>query len=120
DFFGYFEVENYLRYNGYKFARNFDANSFLYIIKAMDIFDISYGYGSFEEAVGKIRCKTLFITFTSDFLFPNYQTEEIVDILSTLEREVTWENIESDYGHDAFLLEFDAQSDLIRNFLRNL
>jgi len=120
DFFGYFEVENYLRYNGYKFARNFDANSFLYIIKAMDIFDISYGYGSFEEAVGKIRCKTLFITFTSDFLFPNYQTAEVVDILNTLGRDVTWENIESDYGHDAFLLEFDTQSNLIQNFLQKL
>ncbi|MCX8083695.1 MAG: homoserine O-acetyltransferase [Calditerrivibrio sp.] len=117
DFMGYFEVENYLRYNGYKFTERFDANSYLYIIKAMDIFDLSYGYGSFEEAVSRITCKSLFITFTSDFLFPTYQTEEIVNILKKLNRDVKWINIESDYGHDAFLLEFDVQGSTIANFL---
>ncbi|MGB9732013.1 MULTISPECIES: homoserine O-acetyltransferase MetX [Calditerrivibrio] len=117
DFMGYFEVENYLRYNGYKFTERFDANSYLYIIKAMDIFDLSYGYGSFEEAVSRISCKSLFITFTSDFLFPNYQTEEIVSILKKLNRDVKWVNIESDYGHDAFLLEFDIQGSSVANFL---
>jgi homoserine O-acetyltransferase len=120
DFNGYFEVENYLRYNGYKFTERFDANSYLYIIKAMDIFDLSYGYGSFEEAVSKIMAKSLFITFTSDFLFPNYQTEEIVTILKKYKRDVTWVNIESDYGHDAFLLEFDVQTEEIKNFLENV
>ncbi|MEF3255342.1 MAG: alpha/beta fold hydrolase, partial [Deferribacterales bacterium] len=117
DFFGYFEVENYLRYNGYKFTERFDPNSYLYIIKAMDIFDLSYGYGSFEEAISRITAKSLFITFTSDFLFPTYQTEEIINILKKYERSVKWLNIESDYGHDAFLLEFDVQGSAIKNFL---
>ncbi len=120
DFMGYFEVENYLRYNGYKFTERFDANSYLYIIKAMDIFDLSYGYGSFEEAVSRITCKSLFITFTSDFLFPTYQTEEIVSILKKLGRDVKWVNIESDYGHDAFLLEFDVQGSSVANFLEDV
>lgn len=120
DFFGYFEVENYLRYNGSKFADYFDANSYLYIIKAMDIFDLSYGYGSFEEAVKRITCPSLFITFTSDFLFPTYQTEEIVNILKNFNKNVTWENIESDYGHDAFLLEYGEQSKIIKRFLDNI
>lgn len=120
DFHGYFEVENYLRYNGYKFTERFDANSYLYIIKAMDIFDLSYGFGSYEEAVSKIKAKSLFITFTSDFLFPTYQTEEIVNILKRYKRDVDWVNIESDYGHDAFLLEFDVQTEAIKNFLENI
>ncbi|MDY6820838.1 MAG: homoserine O-acetyltransferase [Deferribacterota bacterium] len=119
DFFGYFEVENYLRYNGYKFVNYFDANSYLYIIKAMDIFDLSYGYGSFEEAVKRITSKALFITFTSDFLFPTYQTAEIVDILKRYNTNVYWENIVSNYGHDAFLLEFDDQTNIIKKFLDN-
>jgi len=113
-------VENYLRYNGYKFTERFDANSYLYIIKAMDIFDLSYGYGSFEEAVSRITAKSLFVTFTSDILFPNYQTEEIVDILKKLNRDTKWLNIESDYGHDAFLLEFDIQGQAISSFLEEV
>ncbi|MGA1862154.1 homoserine O-acetyltransferase [Deferribacter thermophilus] len=117
DFFGYFEVENYLRYNGYKFTERFDANSYLYIIKAMDIFDLSYGYGSFEEAINRIVADTLFITFTSDFLFPTYQTEEIVQIMKKNGKNPEWVNIESDYGHDAFLLEFDTQTACIKDFL---
>lgn len=120
DFHGYFEVENYLRYNGYKFTERFDANSYLYIIKAMDIFDLSYGFGSYEEAVSKIKAKSLFITFTSDFLFPTYQTEEIVNILKRYKRDVEWVNIESDYGHDAFLLEFDVQTESIKTFLEHI
>lgn len=120
DFNGYFEVENYLRYNGYKFTERFDPNSYLYIIRAMDIFDIAYGFGSFEEAVTKINAPSLFITFTSDFLFPNYQTEEMVNILKKNGKEVRWVNIESDYGHDAFLLEFETQTSEIKSFLRNL
>jgi homoserine O-acetyltransferase len=117
DFFGYFEVENYLRHNGFKFADFFDANTYLYIIKAMDIFDLSYGYGTFEETIKRINTPSLFITFTSDFLFPAYQTEEMVNILKKCNKAVRWVNINSDYGHDAFLLEFDEQSKVISAFL---
>lgn len=120
NFFGSFEVENYLKYNGYKFSENFDANSYLYIIKAMDIFDLSYGYGSFEEAVKRINASALFITFTSDFLFPAYQTEEIVNIMKKYENRCKWVNIESEYGHDSFLLEVDQQSEAIKSFLSEI
>ena len=120
NFKGYFEVENYLKYNGYKFTEQFDANSYLYIIKAMDIFDLSYGYGSYEEALSKITADTLFITFTSDFLFPVYQTEEMVNIMKKYGKNPKWINIESDYGHDAFLLEFDEQTKAIKDFLNKL
>lgn len=120
DFRGFFEVENYLRYNGYKFTEHFDANSYLYIIKAMDIFDLSYGYGSYEEALNKITAQTLFITFTSDLLFPVYQTEEMVNIMKKQGKSPEWVNIESDYGHDAFLLEYEEQTQAITKFLAQI
>ncbi|MCD8553409.1 homoserine O-acetyltransferase [Seleniivibrio sp.] len=120
DFKGMFEVENYLRYNGYKFTETFDANTYLYVLKTMDIFDLSYGRGNLEEALSLIKAKSLFMTFTSDFLFPSYQTEEIVGILKGQGKDTSWENITSDYGHDAFLLEFEVQTQLINDFLKRV
>ena len=120
DFNGFFEVENYLHYNGYKFTERFDANSYLYLLKAMDIFDLTYEYSSFEEAVSRIKAKTLFITFSSDFLFPAYQTEEIAELMKRSGNTPQWVQIESDYGHDAFLLEFDDQTKAIKKFLTEL
>lgn len=117
DFNSVYEVENYLRYNGYKFTERFDANSYLYILKAMDIFDLSYGFGSYEEALKRLSAKTLLIDFTSDFLFPPYQTDEIVDIMTKCGNPPERATIKSDYGHDAFLLEFDEQSDVVSAFL---
>lgn len=120
DFRGMFEVENYLRYNGYKFTETFDANTYLYVLKAMDIFDLSYGRGNMEEALGVFEAKSLFLTFTSDFLFPPYQTEELVNILKAQGKIAEWHNIQSDYGHDAFLLEFETQTELIKEFFERV
>jgi homoserine O-acetyltransferase len=117
DFGGFFEVENYLRYNGYKFTERFDANTYLYLLKAMDIFDLTYGYNSYEEAIGRITAKTMFITFTTDFLFPPYLTEELVEIMTKAGNTPTWHTLESDFGHDAFLIEFDGQTKAIREFI---
>ena len=116
DFGGFFEVENYLRYNGYKFTERFDANSYLYLLKAMDIFDLTYGYSSYEEAVSRIKADTLFITFDSDFLFPVYQTEELIGIMTKASNKPQWAQLHSDFGHDAFLIEFDAQTETIQKF----
>ena len=118
DFNSVYEVENYLRYNGYKFTERFDANSYLYILKAMDIFDLSYGFGSYEEALKSLTAKTLFIDFTTDFLFPPYQTDEIVNIMEKYGNEPERVTIDSDYGHDAFLIEFEEQTAVISAFLR--
>ncbi len=120
DFTGMFEVENYLRYNGYKFTETFDANTYLYVLKAMDIFDLSYGRGNIDDALSAVSAKSLFLTFTSDFLFPPYQTEELVGILKKQGKETEWHNIQSDYGHDAFLLEFETQTGLIIDFLKRV
>jgi len=120
DFKGMFEVENYLRYNGYKFTEYYDANTYLYVLKAMDIFDLSYGHNNLEDALRLITSKSLFMSFTSDFLFPPYQTEQIVNILKKQGKDTEWHNIESDYGHDAFLLEFDEQTRLIKEFFERV
>jgi homoserine O-acetyltransferase len=118
DFGGFFEVENYLRYNGYKFTEFFDPNTYLYILKAMDIFDLSYGRVSLKDALHLISADTLFISFSSDFLFPSYLTKEMHDIMTSQKKNVWWYDIESGYGHDAFLLEFDEQDKIIRDFLK--
>ena len=117
DFASSYEVENYLRYNGYKFTERFDANSYLYILKAMDIFDLSYGYGSYEEALKKIHANTLLIDFTSDFLFPSYQMDEMVDIMKKYNNTPLRVTIDSDSGHDAFLLEFEDLSAIVLSFI---
>ncbi|PLX70612.1 MAG: homoserine O-acetyltransferase [Denitrovibrio sp.] len=120
DFQGFFEVENYLRYNGYKFTEFYDANTYLYVLKAMDIFDLSYGRNSLKDALRLVTAQSLFITFTSDFLFPPYQTEEIVNLMKEIGQNPQWENIQSDYGHDAFLLEFEVQTGIVRDFLEKV
>lgn len=120
DFNSVYEVENYLHYNGYKFTERFDANSYLYLLKAMDIFDLSYGFGSYEEALKMLTAKTLLIDYTTDFLFPPYQTDEIVDIMTKCGNEPERVTIESDFGHDAFLLESKEQSEVISAFLQKI
>jgi len=83
----------------------------------MDIFDLAYGRNSLKDALRLITADALFITFTSDFLFPPYQTEELVNLMKEIGKEAQWENITSDYGHDAFLLEFEAQTGIVKDFL---
>jgi len=110
-----FEVEGYLRYRGDTFVQRFDANSYLYITKAMDYFDVS---GDKLLPLGKkIDTRFLVISFTSDWLYPPYQSKEIVQYLSARQVDVTYCEIESSYGHDAFLVEIDDQSKLIKHFL---
>ena len=110
-----FEVEGYLRYRGDSFVKRFDANSYLYITKAMDYFDVS---GDILIAPGKnIDTKFLVISFKSDWLYPSYQSRQIVDLLRLRSIDVTYCDIASTYGHDAFLLEFDQESRLIKHFL---
>ncbi|WP_298433290.1 homoserine O-acetyltransferase [Geobacter sp.] len=117
DFFGQFEVERYLTYNGYNFVDRFDTNSFLYLAKALDLYDVSWGYESLEEAFARVRAPLQFFAFTSDWLYPPYQTEEMANILKKLGKPVEYHLIESTYGHDAFLLEHETFAPLVREFL---
>jgi homoserine O-acetyltransferase len=117
DFSVDFEVESYLRYRGSQFVDRFDANSYLYITKAMDYFDLSTGYLSLGAALERARARFLVISFTSDWLYPSYQSIEIVSALRSRNRDVAYCELSSNYGHDAFLVDVAEQTDLVRGFL---
>jgi homoserine O-acetyltransferase len=114
-----FEVESYLRYRGAQFVDRFDANSYLYITKALDYFDLSNGRGSLAEVLGGVKARFLAISFTSDWLYPSYQSQEIVKALRSRNRDVTYCELSSNYGHDAFLVDIGEQTEILRNFLAN-
>lgn len=120
--FGYgfdvdFEVESYLRYRGSEFVNRFDANSYLYITKAMDYFDLMNGHKSLAVAFESVTARFLVISFTSDWLYPSYQSQEIVRALRSRNVDVAYCELPSNYGHDAFLVDVAEQTDLIRGFL---
>ncbi|MBW2484370.1 MAG: homoserine O-acetyltransferase [Deltaproteobacteria bacterium] len=114
-----FQVESYLRYQGQKFVDRFDANSFLYITKAADYFDLrrQHGNGSEVEAFAKARAKFLVISFTSDWLYPTYQSRDTVKAMKKNDLDVSFCEIEAEWGHDAFLLPNERLSALIKGFL---
>jgi homoserine O-acetyltransferase len=114
-----FQVESYLRHQGQKFVERFDANSFLYITKAADYFDLGreHGNGSDVEAFSKTRAKFLVISFTSDWLYPTYQSREIVKALKKNGLDVSFCEIEARWGHDAFLLPNERMNSVIKGFL---
>jgi homoserine O-acetyltransferase/O-succinyltransferase len=110
-----FEVEGYLRYRGDSFVKRFDANSYLYLTKAMDYLDLS---GEKLLPSGKkISTRFLIIAFESDWLYPASQSEDIVRLLKNRSVDATYCKIFSTYGHDAFLLEFKEETKLITHFL---
>lgn len=117
DFFGQFDVERYLNYNGNNFVDRFDANSFLYLAKALDLYDISLGYESMAEAFSQVVAPIQFFAFTSDWLYPPYQTEEMVNCMRELGKEAEYHLIPSAYGHDAFLLEHQNFAPMVSDFL---
>lgn len=115
DFAADFEVENYLRYRGDKFVKRFDANSYLYITKAMDYFDLSEGR---LVPLGKeIDTRFLVISFKSDWLYPPSQSQDLVRQLKRRYVDTTYCELPSTYGHDAFLVDIEEQQELVRFFL---
>ena len=117
DFSVDFEVESYLRYRGSQFVNRFDANSYLYITKAMDYFDLSAGYPSLAAAFERTQTRFLVLSFTSDWLYPTYQSLETVSALRSCNIDAAFCELTSSYGHDAFLLETAEQTDMIAGFL---
>jgi homoserine O-acetyltransferase len=114
-----FEVEGYLQYRGRSFVDRFDANSYLYITKAIDLFDASGGKNLGETLKGSTT-KVLVIAFKSDWLYPAYQSQEIVRACKRAGLDATYCEIDSSYGHDAFLLEADEETHLIHHFLERV
>ena len=113
-----FEVENYLHYRGESFVDRFDANSFLYISRALNYFDVSGD--KLTMGLSGRKVKFLIISFESDWLYPARQSEEIVRHLMSRNIDTSYCRIPSTYGHDAFLLEIDEESKLIKNFLERV
>ncbi len=120
DFFGQFEVERYLAYNGATFVDRFDTNAFLYLAKALDLYDVAWNFDSREDALSNLQCPSLWFAFTSDWLYPPYQTEEVVEILRRLGKPVEYHLIDSDYGHDSFLVEPEKFTHFVVEFLERI
>jgi homoserine O-acetyltransferase len=120
DFSSEFTVETYLDYQGEQFVSRFDANSYLYITKAIDYFDLAAPHGGLDNAMAKTQSKVMVLSYSSDWLYPPYQSQEVVYALTRQKKDVTYCNIKSDYGHDAFLLEVEAMRKLIGGFLKNV
>ena len=114
-----FAIESYLRYQGDSFTRRFDANSYLYLSRALSYFDLarSYGDGSLHLAMAGVRSRFLMLSFSSDWLYPPTDSADLAQALRSNGVEVQDHVIESTYGHDAFLLEEAAQTAYIRPFL---
>lgn len=112
-----FTVESYLDYQGQKFVNRFDANSYLYITKALDYFDLSEQYGSLPAALEHTRCNFLVVSFSSDWLYPASYSAEMVETLRDLKREVVHHQVQASFGHDSFLVEVDLMTRLVGEYL---
>ena len=113
-----FQIESYLRYQGSVFVDRFDANSYLYITRAMDYFDLLKQFnGNLSKAFEKSKTKFFVISFTSDWLYPTSENREIVIALNAIGKNVGFAEITSDKGHDSFLLDIPDFLNAVKNFL---
>ena len=113
-----FQIESYLRYQGSVFVDRFDANSYLYITRAMDYFDLTKQFnGNLSKAFEKSNTKFFIISFTSDWLYPTAENREIVIALNSIGKNVGFVEIKSDKGHDSFLLDVPDFLSSVKNFL---
>ena len=125
-----FEVERYLDYQGVSFVRRFDANSYLYITRAIDKFDLMSSLGAVRQPGATVQRgarinhlrgkKGLVVSFSSDWLYPSSQSQEIVQLFSGLGVKVSYVEIETAHGHDAFLTDVGRLSEIVRGFLSSL
>jgi len=119
ELFGRYEVERYMEYNTTNFSKHFDPLSYLYIVKAINTFNLSRGYDSLFDALQRIKAKLHLFSFTSDFLFFPEEMEVIHDMMQHNQQNCTYHAIQSNYGHDAFLVEIHKFEHLIRGILEN-
>jgi homoserine O-acetyltransferase len=114
-----FEIESYLRHQADSFVKRFDANTYLYMSRALSYFDLAreHGDGSLQAAVRDVSARTLLIAFSSDWLYPPACSEELAEALRAHGKDVELHVIDAPYGHDCFLLEEARQTPMIRQFL---
>jgi homoserine O-acetyltransferase/O-succinyltransferase len=117
EFGGRFEVESYLHYQGRDLTGRFDANSYLYLTRAMDLYDVGAGYVSHEEAYERIRAEVLFVGISSDWLFPAREVRAAAELAKAAGAEAHYEEIQSPNGHDAFLKDWDELRAAVGPFL---
>ncbi len=117
-----FSVGSYLAYQGDRFGERFDANSYLTLTMAIDLFDLGETREKLAAALGRSTCRWLLMSFSSDWLLPPFQSQEMVDALIAHDKPVTYCNVQTDCGHDAFLLpnQLNVYGELIRAFLTNV
>lgn len=113
-----FQVESYLHYQKDKFISRFDANAYLYLAKAISYFDLEQRYGSLEAALTPIDCRLFIASINSDWLYPAWQCKKLVKSLMKLNKEVSYCDIDSPFGHDSFLMPSEALENSMTSFLR--
>lgn len=118
-FGGKFDIEGYLHYQGDGIVRRFDANSYLYLTRAMDLFDLGNGHASYADALRRLTMPTLLIGISSDILFPPGHVRELADELRAVGAPSRYWELVSPDGHDAFLKEFDQMAPVLRRFLQS-
>ena len=117
ELFGRYEVERYMEYNTNNFSKIFDPLAYLYIVKAINTFNLSRGYDSLHEAILRIKSRIHLISFSSDYLFFPSEMEHIAKMMKRNEQEYSYLEVQSEYGHDAFLVELDKFENHIREIL---
>ena len=118
DFNTQFEVESYLKYQGERFSTSFDANTYLLMTKALDYFDPASEYANdLSKALSQAECEFLVVSFTTDWRFSPQRSREITDALIEANKKVSYAEIDSDYGHDAFLIPIPRYMDVFRAYM---
>jgi len=117
ELFGRYEVERYMEYNTTNFSKMFDPLSYLYLVKAINTFNLARGYDSLYQAVSRIKSKIHLISFLGDYLFFPEEMAHLAKMLKRDKKDYTYHEIDSDYGHDAFLVEVDKFEGIIRDIL---
>lgn len=113
-----FQVESYLRYQGSGFTRRFDANSYLYITRAMDYFDIAEEHGGkLADAFAGTKARFCLVSFDSDWLYPTAESRHVVHALNAAGAPVSFVELSAPFGHDSFLLDVPALDRVVKGFL---
>lgn len=112
-----FQIESYLHYQGKRFVQRFDANSYLYLTRMMDYFDLSEGFASLEAALAQTKARFLVASYDTDWLFPTSQSRELVSALLHVRRHVSFVELRCPFGHDSFLIDIDPLAALVSPFL---
>jgi homoserine O-acetyltransferase len=115
-----FEIDSYFEYQGQKFAKQYDANSYIRVQAAMDEMDLSEQFGSLETAFAKWRSETLLVSFNTDWLFPVKEVDRVEAVMRANGTNIRHERIASTNGHDTFLIDYDLITPSVREFLAGL